>query len=147
MKYFSIAFAHVMAILVFSMVSFVATASHNSPESLEARVAAVGTLNIASGNAATSIATNQADDATVDGEAIYSTTCATCHASGVAGAPVLGEVADWEDRIEQGLNSLVQNALLGFTGSSGVMPPKGGNTTLSDKAVTAAVQYMVDQVE
>ncbi len=152
MKHFSIAvtsvMTSVMAILLFSN----ALAHHNSPESLEARVAAVGTLNIGSDGAAAGAATSEADSAAAedgvqDGETVYNTTCAACHASGVAGAPILGAVDDWEERIEQGMDSLVERALLGFTGSSGVMPPKGGNVSLSDDAVTAAVQFMVDQIK
>ena len=148
MKYFSVAFTSVMtsvmAILLFSN----AIAHHNSPESLEARVAAVGTLNIGSGSAGAGAATSEADSAAAeDGETVYNTACATCHAGGIAGAPILGKVDDWKERIEAGMDSLVEHAILGFTGSSGVMPPKGGNTSLSDSAVTAAVQFMIDQVE
>ncbi len=148
MKYFSIAFTSVMtsvmAILLFSN----ALAHHNSPESLEARVAAVGTLNIDGGSAGVGVATNDADSAAPEtGETVYNTNCATCHAGGIAGAPILGEVDDWEERIEQGMDSLVEHAILGFTGSFGVMPPKGGNTALNDNAVTAAVQFMINQVE
>jgi cytochrome c5 len=35
--------------------------------------------------------------------------------------------------------------LQGFQGKKGVMPPKGGNTTLPDPDVKAAVDYMVAQ--
>ena len=121
-----------------------ASANHNSPESLEARVAAVGTLNI--GDAAMESGSSESA-APEDGETVYSTTCATCHGSGVAGAPILGEMEDWEDRMEAGFDTLADHAIQGYTGQSGVMPARGGNTALSDSAVTAAVQYMVDQVQ
>jgi cytochrome c5 len=121
-----------------------ANANHNTPESLEARVAAVGSLNI--GGTAMAAASGETA-APEDGETVYNTTCATCHGSGVAGAPILGEMGDWEDRIETGFDALADHAIQGYTGESGVMPPKGGNAALSDSAVTAAVQYMVDQVQ
>jgi len=121
-----------------------ASANHNTPESLEARVAAVGTLNI--GDTAMESGASETV-APEDGETVYNTTCATCHASGVAGAPILGEMDDWVDRMEAGFDTLANHAIQGYTGQSGVMPPKGGNAALSDNAVTAAVQYMVDQVQ
>lgn len=146
MKFFSMTALCGAVIVFFSMVFLVALAHHKSPESLKARVAAVGTLNIGGAGAGTATSdVNFADDE--DGETIYSTSCAACHASGVAGAPVLGDVDDWDERIEQGINSLVEHAIAGFTGSYGVMPPKGGDASLSDNEVTAAVQFMVDQVE
>ncbi len=125
--------------MVFLIAAF---ASHNSPEALEARVAAVGSLNISGENAGASDSS-----APQDGEAVYNTTCAVCHGAGLSGAPVLGEIDDWEDRIEEGMDTLVKRAIRGYSGNSGVMPPKGGNASLSDNAVTAAVQFMVDKVE
>lgn len=86
-----------------------------------------------------------AEPAAASGEETYNAVCFACHAVGVAGAPKLGDKADWEPRIAQGMDTLVQHAIQGYQGSKGVMPPKGGRADLSDEAVTAAVQYMVDQ--
>jgi cytochrome c5 len=72
-------------------------------------------------------------------------TCAMCHAAGVAGAPKPGDKADWAPRIAQGKDTLYKHAMEGFTGSKGVMPARGGATTLSDDDVKAAVDYMADQ--
>ena len=90
-------------------------------------------------------ASESEDSGPVDGESVYNTTCAACHTTGVAGAPETGDIEDWSDRIEQSMEVLVEHAIQGYTGSAGVMPAKGGNPNLSDEAVTAAVQYMVDQ--
>ena len=81
------------------------------------------------------------------GEAVFRKTCRACHEQGIAGAPRLGDAADWAPRIAQGTDSLYQHSLEGFTGTKGVMPPKGGFTTLSDAEVTAAVDYMVGQAQ
>lgn len=78
------------------------------------------------------------------GETVYQNNCAACHATGVAGAPTFGESAAWSDRIAKGKDTLYQNAIEGFQGDAGVMPPKGGNTSLSDEAVQAAVDHMVN---
>jgi cytochrome c5 len=78
-----------------------------------------------------------------DGKATFESTCQVCHATGLAGAPKFGDKAAWAPRIAEGLPTLHQHALSGFQGKTGVMPPKGGNTALSDAAVQAAVDYMV----
>lgn len=81
------------------------------------------------------------------GEHVYKGTCAMCHATGAAGAPVLGSKADWDPRIAQGKETLYGHALKGFTGAKGTMPPKGANAGLADDDVKAAVDYMVAQVK
>jgi cytochrome c5 len=81
--------------------------------------------------------------AKADGKATFTTTCSVCHGTGIAGAPKFGDKAAWAPRIAQGTATLYQHALNGFQGKTGVMPPKGGNTSLSDDAVKAAVDYMV----
>jgi cytochrome c5 len=53
--------------------------------------------------------------------------------------------ADWAPRIAQGKDILYKHAMEGFTGSKGVMPARGGSTTLTDDEVKAAVDYMADQ--
>lgn len=77
------------------------------------------------------------------GKEIYSGTCFACHGTGAAGAPKAGDKAAWGPRIAKGKDTLYKHALHGFTGKSGMMPAKGGNTGLSDAAVEAAVDYMV----
>ena len=74
-----------------------------------------------------------------DGKGTYDTVCMACHSTGAAGAPKLGDKAAWAPRIKQGKDALYATALKG----KGAMPPKGGNTALSDDAVKAAVDYMV----
>ena len=80
------------------------------------------------------------------GKTVYSQNCMACHSAGVAGAPKMSDTAAWEPRIAQGMDTLNGHAINGFTGSSGVMPPKGGFTTLNDDEVKAAVAYMVSSV-
>ena len=75
-----------------------------------------------------------------DGAKVYTTVCSVCHAAGLAGAPKYGDKAAWKPRIAQGLPTLHEHALKGIR----AMPPKGGNTTLPDADVNAAVDYMVN---
>ncbi len=79
------------------------------------------------------------------GEAAYKQTCAMCHGTTALGAPMLGKKDDWHDRIAQGKDTLYKHALEGFSGNKGVMPAKGGNPSLDDEAVKAAVDYMTSQ--
>ena len=77
------------------------------------------------------------------GEATYNKTCKMCHARGMAGAPKVGDAAAWKDRVAKGMDTLYTHAIKGFKGK-GMMPPKGGNSKLSDDDVKAAVDYMVE---
>ncbi len=79
-----------------------------------------------------------------DGEAVYKKACKSCHASGMMGAPKVGDAADWSARTAQGMETLEKHAIKGFKGKKGFMPPKGGKGSLSDDEVKAAVAYMVD---
>jgi cytochrome c5 len=83
--------------------------------------------------------------AKVDGAKVYQSACIVCHGAGIAGAPKLGDVAQWEKRIAKGNDVLYSSGINGFQGSGGMMPAKGGNPTLSDAQVIAAVDYMVQQ--
>ncbi len=77
------------------------------------------------------------------GKKVYGSTCALCHAAGVAGAPKPGDKADWGPRIAQGNDTLYKHALEGFTGAKGMMPARGGGASLTDDEVKAAVDHMV----
>jgi cytochrome c5 len=80
------------------------------------------------------------------GEQVYGQVCKTCHEAGLAGAPKSGDKAQWTARIAEGEKTLVQHAVAGFQGKAGVMPPKGGNTDLTDDEVHRAVVYLANQV-
>jgi len=74
------------------------------------------------------------------GQQVYDTACHTCHTTGVAGAPKLGDAGDWADRIAKGTDTLHEHALKGFNG----MPAMGLCNTCSDEEVIAAVDYILD---
>lgn len=143
--------------LSLAIVSVVALADHNSQESLEQRLSAAGSLNImtteeaaaaaaqAQEEAATTTESVQVAAGSADGESVYNTACAACHNAGIAGAPKLGDPDGWAPRITQGMDTLIEHAIQGYQGEAGVMPAKGGNPSLSDEEVSAAVQFMVDK--
>ena len=89
----------------------------------------------------TEVAAAEGDNA---GKGAYDSICVACHGSGIPGIPQLGDAAAWAPRIEQGSDTLYERAINGYTGSSGMpMPAKGGNPSLSDDDVKAAVDYIV----
>lgn len=75
------------------------------------------------------------------GEQVYKSTCFSCHASGTAGAPVVGDEGSWAKYIKEGYEAMLEVALKG----KGAMPPKGGNPALDDLEVARAVVYMANQ--
>ena len=96
---------------------------------------------------ATSI-TTQPDGREIDlawGKAVYRKDCARCHDNGANGAQMIGDIEGWQSRIERGVPALVGNAIRGFSGALGYMPPRGGNPSLSHEAVTAATWYIVSK--
>ncbi|GMR19473.1 MAG: hypothetical protein BMS9Abin36_0068 [Gammaproteobacteria bacterium] len=104
-----------------------------------ARIAPVGQVSIMGSVLNAVIPAAQA----ADGKATFNASCAACHATGVAGAPKVGDKANWKARIAQGNKTLYSHAIKGYQGKKGFMPAKGGNASLSDAAVKAAVDHMV----
>ena len=115
------------------------------------RVAAIGQINVAvakeeSTSDEAEVASTEATPTTppaADGKQVYDAGCVACHGAGIAGAPRVGDSDAWADRIGTGLENMVANAINGFQGSQGMMPAKGGNPSLSDEEIEAAVEYMV----
>ena len=89
---------------------------------------------------AVSTAPAVAADLPATGETAFAKVCSACHASGVNGAPKMGDHAAWGPRIAQGKEVLYKDAIAG----KGNMPPKGG-TTWPDATIRMTVDYMVSQ--
>lgn len=71
------------------------------------------------------------------GEALYKQACQVCHATGVAGAPKLGDKAAWAGRLPTGIDALYNSVVKG----KGAMPPRGGSQA-SDADLRAVVEFM-----
>lgn len=79
----------------------------------------------------------------VQGRTIWLDNCEGCHGYGIAGAPIPMEPLAWQPRLQQPMSTLYNHAINGFFGPDDtMMPPKGGNPTLSDQEVRSAVDYM-----
>jgi cytochrome c5 len=79
-----------------------------------------------------------AADVPITGEQAFTKVCSACHATGVNGAPKMGDHAAWGPRIALGKETLYKDAIAG----KGNMPPKGG-TTWPDATIRMTVDYMV----
>ncbi len=103
--------------------------------------AAKSMATMAGGQAQTVTAAAKPAGGAADGQKIYDSACALCHATGVAGAPKTGDKAAWNPRIAQGKDVLYTSAIKG----KNLMPPKGGAASLADADIKAAVDYLVGQ--
>ena len=102
-----------------------------TPEAIEARIQPVAGFELRDASSPGTLKT---------GEQVYKAQCSACHATGVAGAPKLGDAGAWAPRIKTGLQALATSALKG----KGAMSPQGGGD-FSDAEVTRAVVYMANQ--
>ncbi|WP_343074198.1 c-type cytochrome [Chitinivorax tropicus] len=75
------------------------------------------------------------------GEQVYTAICSSCHATGAAGSPKMGDNAGWAPRISKGFQTLIDHAVKGFN----AMPARGGSPDLTDDEVARAVAYMANK--
>lgn len=106
---------------------------------VEENVQPVAEVKVAENNTATD--NNSEENSLISGEKISQVNCILCHGAGVMGAPKIGDAAQWEARIAQGKDKLIDHAIKGIN----MMPAKGGNAALSDEEVAAAVIWMANQ--
>lgn len=86
--------------------------------------------------------------AAADGKKVFEGLCMACHGATAAipQAPKITKNDEWAPRIAKGKATLVKHAIDGFTGpQGGVMPPKGGNPSLTEAEISAAIVYMANQ--
>lgn len=164
LKHFAmlIGFLAIVAILLMALGAHI-YASHppeQSPKAAAAvndRIAPVGAVYAGdTGRAAMQAAQDAAKAAaasqvayggTTDGATIFGNLCKTCHETGAGGAPKISDKAAWAPRVAEGIETLIKHATDGYTGKTGVMPPKGGNPALNDAQIKATVEWMVSQVK
>ena len=69
---------------------------------------------------------------------VYDRSCKTCHAVAGTGAPLTGDTAGWESRMDQGMDLLVDHVITGFGG----MPPFGFCMDCDAEQFEALIQFM-----
>jgi cytochrome c5 len=80
------------------------------------------------------------------GQKIFEAACKSCHDTGKPSndGPQLSDGDDWRERMGGKRSNLYETAVQGVTRYF-VMPPKGGNVSLSDDEVKAAVDYILER--
>lgn len=121
--------------------------SAEEAQAINDRIQPVGTVNTGAVSApAAKKASAPAASSGKSGKDVYTAACFACHGTGAAGAPLVGNKAAWASRITQGMDVLAEHAIKGFSSKPGLMmPAKGGNMSLSDAEVKAAVEHMVSK--
>jgi cytochrome c5 len=109
----------------------------NQEQKVAARIAPSGHVSMA--GQVVAMSSGGAESARAGGD-IYAVNCIACHSSGVAGAPIMGDVAAWSARLEQGLETVYTNAINGIRG----MPMRGTCMDCSDVEVKAAVDHILE---
>lgn len=120
------------AALTFSTAAFATTDAEKN--AIAERIKPVGSVYLAG-----SEPTKAEPTGPREGSQVYGTFCIACHASGVSGAPKIGNAAEWGPRIAQGKDVLKNHALNGFN----AMPPKGTCMDCSDDEIVAAIEHMI----
>ncbi len=69
--------------------------------------------------------------------ALYQQSCFACHGTGAGGAPRTGS-ADWQPRLDKGMDTLLDNTINGFKG----MPPLGMCMDCGEEEFTALIEFM-----
>ena len=77
------------------------------------------------------------------GKDVYERVCASCHNAGIAGAIKLNDKAAWQKHIHHGIDHMVESVIKG----KGAMPARGGDSSLTDEEIAAAVNYIVEQTQ
>lgn len=105
---------------------------------IDQRTAPVGKVNT-DPNAALAAAAAAASSgaASLTTAQVVKESCAACHASGMLGAPKIGDGGAWSAR--GGIEKLVKTAIAG----KGSMPARGGNPGLSDEQIRSAILEMM----
>ena len=79
----------------------------------------------------------------LDGKGVYDKFCFACHATGVGGAPKLGDKAAWAPHVAKGVDEMWKSVMNGLN----AMPPKGTCMTCSEDELRGAMTYMLDTVK
>ena len=136
-----------IAILSNVFAGYASSASENYKVQIQSdtnqRIAPSGKINLASNPSIKQevMVVSVSETKIFTGKEVYNTVCMSCHTSGAAGAPVIGNNSQWSDRLSKGKDTLYASAINGI----GIMPAKGGVSSLSDNEIKSAVDYILSE--
>ncbi|MGM0951672.1 MAG: c-type cytochrome [Pseudomonadota bacterium] len=133
----------VLAVVLLGVGLAAGTALASVEDEIRDRIAPVGEVCVQGDDCGSESAAPEesASSGPRSGSEVYDAACTACHASGAAGAPILGDADAWGPRIDKGMETLTDHAINGFNG----MPARGACSDCSDEEIVAAVEYMVDE--
>lgn len=73
------------------------------------------------------------------GESIYYQSCFSCHERGHGGAPIRGDMEQWQPRLNKGEEAMMTSMVEGYKG----MPPKGACFDCSEADLQMALDFML----
>ena len=136
-----------IAILSNVFAGYASSASENYKVEIQSdtnqRIAPSGKINLASNPSIKQevMVASVSETKILTAKEVYNTVCMSCHTSGAAGAPVIGNNSQWSDRLAKGKDALYASAINGI----GIMPAKGGVSSLSDNEIKSAVDYILSE--
>jgi len=74
---------------------------------------------------------------------IYNRSCKNCHTIAGTGAPLTGDAATWQTKMDKGMHTLLDNVINGFGG----MPPFGMCMDCEPEQFEALIQFMASPAE
>lgn len=130
----------IVPILILFLIYFLLTSKlsndYQEPKDLRVeRIKPIGQVNIEGSKPVVVVV----DTEPKSGKEVYEGVCFACHSSGVLGAPKFHNQADWAKRLAKGKETLLQSAINGLNN----MPARGGNPSLKDEELKAAIEYML----
>jgi cytochrome c5 len=128
-------------ILLSLICTLIAGVTLASASDIAERIKRVGDVCVEGADCASTAFTSTVDSTVgASVESNFNKSCATCHNSGVAGAPKYADAAAWAPRIEKGMDTLYASTINGLPPA---MPQKGMCFSCSDDELRALVDYMV----
>jgi cytochrome c5 len=128
-------------ILVLLFSGMIASLAIASTEDIAERIKRVGNVCIEGSDCVSmAVASTVAATGGASVESNFNKSCATCHNSGVAGAPIFADAAAWAPRLAKGMDTLYASTINGLPPA---MPQKGMCFSCSDEELRALVDYMV----
>ena len=148
-SYFGVVLASLVVIsVVVFVIAYSLSADHRTMDdamvqATKERIQPVSRVNTGSmPTAVKTTAAPAAQKADISPATLYQSVCQACHLTGVLESPKLTDKAAWTTRMkERDLNAMYQSVIQG----RGNMPAKAGRVDLSDDALKATVDYMLEQ--
>ena len=135
-----------IAVILSSFFASFGAKSENDAQAINERLKPIAVVSVAGAPAEGAKAAKEEPKAAagpVDGSAVVAATCQACHGTGLLNSPKIGDKDAWNARLEAagGVDGLLKSAIAG----KGAMPSRGGNASLSDAEIKAAIEFMSSQ--